>query len=250
MKAFKDRVWSWVGVIASISSVIGLILTFMAESWAVIIALSFFCFALIAILTGVFATMKKMIDQNHANEYEKISSFYEFRSDDGVKSSFEVYRLIQSKRALLTQIDYKFKWSGSIPPLISSNSQTIDPPIFSNNPTEWDKCIIHFPEALTYNESTVLHIRCENDDHDGKAEPCISTKLDSPIKIMQFKVLLGYKNSDFKRPAIFERKLIDSDVEDKWNYLEEIPFNPEYRQYQHVVVSPSPGYVYRLRWEK
>lgn len=250
MKALKERVWMWVGAIASISSILGIILTFMADSGAVILSLSFFCLALLAVLIGVFVTMSKMLRQNHVNEYEKISSFYEYRSDDGVRSTFEVYRLIQSKRALLTQIEYKFKWSGSIPPRISSNSQTIDQPVFSNSSTEWDKCVIHFPEALTYNESTVVHIRCENDDHDGKAESYISTKLDSPIKIMHFKVLLAYKPDGYRKAAVFERKLIGSDVEDKWHYLEEVSFDPEYRQYQLVVVSPPPGYVYRLRWEK
>ena len=163
-----------------------------------------------------------------------------------------MYRLIQSKRALLTHIEYKFKWSGTKAPTISSNSQVLGPVVTSQDEPTWDKCDIHFKTPLTYNESTVVHIKTQNDDYDGKAQPYISSKLDSPIKIMQFKVLLSYKPDDYTAKAKYERKKIDVDVDvdSSWEYIDSIDFDTKYKQYQYVDVDPEPGYIYRIMWEK
>ena len=165
-----------------------------------------------------------------------------------------MYRLIQSKRALLTHIEYKFKWSGTKAPTISSNSQVLGPVVTSQDEHTWDKCDIHFKTPLTYNESTVVHIKTQNDDYDGKTQPYISSKLDSPIKIMQFKVLLSYKPDNYTAKAKYERKKIDVDVDvdvdSSWEYIDSIDFDTKYKQYQYVDVDPEPGYIYRIMWEK
>lgn len=235
---------------ATISSIVGLIVVFFDNKNAVIISLITFCSVLVIILVGVLLTLFRLLKQNSPEPYERISSFFEFRSDDGQKSTFELYRLIQSKRALLTHIEYKFKWSGTKEPLLSSNSQKLGPVIESHDANTWDKCDIYFRTPLTYNESTVVHIKTENDDYDGKAEPYISTKLDTPIKIMQFKVLLSYKPEGYTEKAKFERKRIGADIDAKWEYLDSIDFDPLYKQYQHVAVDPEPGYIYRIMWVK
>jgi len=250
MKSILGSIWKWVGGVSSISSIVGLVIAFISEKNAVIISLVVFCIVLLTILVGVCVTLHRLLRQNFPEPYEKISSFYEFRSDDGQKSVFEVYRLIQSKRALLTHIEYKFKWSGTRPPAIISNSQKLDSPVFSKDPNVWDTCVIHFKTPLTYNESTVVHIRTENDDYDGKAGPFISTKLDSPIRIMQYKVLLSYKPDNYTQKAIYERKPLEVDTDAQWEYLESVEFDSRYKQYQHVAVSPEPGFIYRLRWDK
>ena len=160
------------------------------------------------------------------------------------------YRLIQCKRMFLSQIEYRFKWSGSIMPRIWSNSQIVDNIVHHEDPRQWDSAILKFKKPLTYNESTVVHIKTENDDHDGTAKPYIYCKLESPIDIMQFRVLLAYKSQNCADKAIFERKLISQEIDTDFEYIESVPFNGLYKQYYHVVVDPSPGYIYRLRWEK
>ena len=85
---------------------------------------------------------------------------------------------------------------------------------------------------------------------DGKAEPYISTRLDTPIKIMQYKVLLSYKPNGYKEKAIFERKQISSEVDSNWTYIDSVPFESDYKQYQYVIVDPEPGFIYRIRWTK
>lgn len=250
MKSILGNIWKWVVGAATISSILGLVITFFREEDAVIISLVAFCLVLAIILIGVILTLFRLLIKNSPEPYERISSFFEFRSDDGQKSTFELYRLIQSKRALLPFIEYKFKWSGTKEPVLSSNSQKLGPVVASHDPDTWDKCIIYFKTPLTYNESTVVHIKTENDDYDGKAEPYISSKLDTPIKIMQFKVLLSYKPDDYKEKARFERKRIGADIDTKWEYLKSIDFDSRYKQYQHVEVDPKPGYIYRIMWVK
>lgn len=235
---------------ATVSSIVGLIIAFCSDQKAVVISLTTFCLDLAIILTGVLITLFRLLKRNSPEDYERISSFFEFRSDDGQASTFELYRLIQCKRALLTHIEYKFKWSGTKEPELSSNSQDLGPVISSHDANTWDKCDIYFKTPLTYNESTVVHIKTKNDDFDGKAEPYISSKLDTPIKIMQFKVLLSYKPDDYKEKARFERKRIDADVDAGWEYLDSVDFDPQYKQYQYVSVDPKPGYIYRIKWKK
>lgn len=166
MKTILGSIWKWICVVATISSILGLFLSFLSDDKSVKVALFVFCVVLIVILIGVILTLNRLIKQNFPEPYEKISSFYEFKSDD------------------------------------------------------------------------------------GKAEPFISTRLDSPIKIMQYKVLLSYKDDTFSEDAVFERKPIDADVDSGWEYLDSIPFESKYKQYQYVIVAPEPGYIYKIRWIK
>ncbi len=206
---------------ASVCSIVGLVIILLSNKNATIVALMAFCLFLLIILTGVLLGIARMLHQNYGKDYKGISSFYVYQTDDGIKSTFETFRLIQCKRIFLSQIEYK-----------------------------WDSAILRFKKPLTYNESTVVHIKTENDDHDGIAKPFIYCKLESPIDIMQFRVLLAYKPTGYAEKAIFERKLIDQEIDAEFEYIESIDFNSLYKQYYHVIVDPAPGYIYRLRWKK
>ena len=77
--------------------------------------------------------------------------------------------MIQCKRLFLTDIPYNFKWTGSIRPKLSSTSQIIEDIVFHDDEKKWDEAKIKFKHPLKYNESTVIHIKTENDDPDHKA---------------------------------------------------------------------------------
>ena len=235
---------------ASACSIIGLVIVVLSDKNATIIALVTLCLCIILTLIGVILAIDKMLYQNYGKEYKGISSFYVYQTDDGIKSTFEIFRLIQCKRMFLSQIEYKFKWSGSLMPRIWSNSQEIENVVHNDDAKQWDSAVLKFKKPLTYNESTVVHVKTENDDHDGTAKPFIYCRLESPIDIMQFRVLLAYKPEGYAEKAIFERKLISQEIDSDYEYLESVEFNCLYKQYYHVVVDPSPGYIYRLRWVK
>ena len=235
---------------ASACSIIGLVIVILADKNAVIVALLTLCLCMAIILVGTILAIDRFLRQNYNKDYKGISSFYVYQTDDGIKSTFETFRLIQCKRMFLSQIEYKFKWSGSLMPKIWSKSQIIESIVHHDDVRQWDSALLKFRKPLMYNESTVVHIKTENDDHDGSAKPYIYCRLETPIDIMQFRVLLAYKPDGYSEKAIFERKPISQDIDSEFEYIESVDFNVLYKQYYHVIVDPSPGYIYRLRWVK
>lgn len=236
--------------VASICSIIGLCIVVFSNKNATIIALVTLCLCMLVLLTGVLLAIDKLLHQNYGKDYKSISSFYVYQTDDGMKSTFETFRLIQCKRMFLSQIEYKFKWTGTLMPKIWSKSQLIENIVHHDDTQQWDSAVLKFKKPLMYNESTVVHIKTENDDYDGTAKPYIYCKLESPIDIMQFRVLLAYKPQGYSEKAVFERKLIGQQIDSDYEYIESVEFNCLYKQYYHVVVDPLPGYIYRLRWTK
>lgn len=195
-------------------------------------------------------SINKLIHHNYNEEYKRISSFIVFQTDDGVHSTFETYRLIQCKRSILSEIEYKYKWSGSIFPKLSSQNQKVEQLKPNNDPNVYDRAIIKFPKPLTYNETTVIHLKTENDDPDNVAEPHLDTKLTTPIEFIQFRVLLAYKPDDYNKHALVKRKKINAETDSDFELIGSIAFNQKYKQYFYVLLNPDPGYKYRIEWEK
>lgn len=236
--------------IASLCSIAGLVLLFVNSKTACIVALAVFCVGLVVIVYSILKAINKLILDNSEKEYRSISSFYVYQSNDGRKSTFEIYRLIQCKRLFLTEISYKFKWSGTRLPILTSNAQTIEGVRHDTDKNKWDGARIKFGKPLRYNECTVVNVKTDNDDFDGMAKPWISCNLEAPIEMMVFRVMLSYKPSEYKEPAIFERKKIDTEIDGAYEYLESVEFNTGNKLYSFCKTNPEPGYIYRLRWEK
>ena len=134
---------------------------------------------------------------------------------------------------------------------MSSNNQIINQLPPNHDKDKWDTAIIKFKRPLMYNESTVVHIKTENDDNDGSAKPWLKCFVSSSIEILQFRVMLGYKPNNYKKTAVFERCKKDSDTGDNnYEFICNVPFENKYKQYFYIHINPTPGYMYRLRWEK
>ena len=247
LKAYVGKSYS---VFTSLCSIAGFVALFVKNETACIIALSVFCLCLLLLLYSVFLALRKLIIDHSDHEYRGISSFYTFECKDGRNSTFEVYRLIQCKRPFLTSIKYNFKWSGTIQPSITSSTQKIRNISHTEDKESWDEAEIIFNHPLRYNESTVVHVMTTNDDYDGHAKPWLSCKLERPIEMMVYRILLPYKPEGYNQSAVFERKKIGTQIDGEYQYIESIPFNNGNKQYSHCVVNPEPGYIYRLRWEK
>lgn len=250
METIFKGIWKWIVCGSVFASILGIALYFMASNTAIIISLVFVCLLLLVITGYILYVLHVFIRQSHTKEYDIISSFAEFRSDNGVKSSYDTYRVIQCKRMTLSEIKYNFKWSGSKLPTVSSTCQKIKMPIHATTPEEWDYAILELKNPLIYNECTVLHFHTENDDSDGKAGAFLSLKVEFPISFIQFRALLSYKPDGYKQTAIFERRRFDSNVDAGWETIRSVSFDNEYKSYICMQERPAPGYSYRLRWEK
>ena len=233
-------------------SILGVILLFVNNKLACIIALIVFCVGFIFIIYGIMKAINKMVLENSDKEYKSIATalVYQTTSPDGRKSTLETYRMIQCKRLFLTEIHFNFKWTGTKQPQLSSNAQIIENVHHDEDGNKWDDAIVKFTKPLRYNECTVINIKTENDDFDDTAQPWLSCKLSAPIEMLVFRILLSHKPDNYADPAVFERKKIDADIDGDYKYIERIEFDQKNKQYSFSKVNPEPGFIYRLKWEK
>lgn len=247
LRTYTSSIFSF---IASLCSILSIVLMLLSNETYMLVALIVLCLGFIILLFGILRGINKIILDNSSEDYRRISSFCIFQSHDGVKSTFESFRMIQSKRLFLTHIPYHFKWTGTKQPKLSSTSQIIENIVNYDDEKKWDEAKIKFKHPLKYNESTVIHIKTENDDLDHKAQPWISCKLDSPIDVMTFRVLLSYKDADFNKPAYLEYKELNPQIDRGYRILESVPFDKGNKMYSYCCANPEPGRIYRLRWER
>lgn len=235
---------------ASLCSIVSIVLLFVKNEKACIIALFVVCVGLGIIVYRILKAINKVLHDNSKEEYKRISSFYVYQTNDGRMATFETFRLIQCKRLFLTQIPYHFKWTGERMPKLTSNTQTIEDVKENSDKNKWDGATIKFKHPLTYNECAVVNVKAETDDYEGVSKPWISSKLESPIEMMLFRVMLSNKPDGYNEPAIFERKQIGVEIDGGYQYIESVEFNQGNKLYSHCVVNPEPGYIYRLKWKK
>lgn len=247
LKTYTGAIWSF---IASVCSIASLVLLFINNKTACIIALAIFSVGLLILLYGIIRGINKMIIDNNADSYKRIASFCVFQSNDGVKSTFELFRMIQCKRLFLMDIPYNFKWTGSKQPILSSRSQEITNVKYNPDKDQWDEATIKFPQPLKYNECTVVNVRTDNDDPEKIAKPYLSSKLEAPIDVLGFRVLLSYKPDDFNTPAQLKRKKIEAAIDGEYEMLGSVSFDKVHKLYYHCLINPEPGYIYKIEWEK
>lgn len=246
-KAYISPAYTW---LASLCSIAGFVALFVNNKTACIIALSVFCICLLILLYTIFKGINRLILESWDNDYKSIATTFIYKAENERISTLDTFRTIQCKRLFLTEIHFKFKWTGSKIPTFSSCLQRIENVHHVDNDNQWDDAIVKFIRPLRYNECTVLNIKTTQDDFNNTAKPWLSCRLQSPLEIMQFCVMLPYKPNDFNEAAVFERKKIDSDVDGDFEYLESVEFNIQNKQYSFNKTNLEPGYIYRLRWKK
>lgn len=114
----------------------------------------------------------------------------------------------------------------------------------------YDHVVLKFKKALSYNESAVVHFHANMDDVDNTAQPYLDVKIEEPISVVNFRVILAYKDATFSERAQFMRKPINSGVPADYQILETVSFNSYSKSYEYVLTNPEVGYFYRLQWVK
>lgn len=261
MSNTSDNLWIKIlTIIGSIASIVGIVIALLSDKDKAIIALICVVVALLVVVACIVRYIKhyieqehsyldRFIEQEHNEDFLKLSFFTTFKQIDNTHSEYDGYRLIQSKRPVLKEVPWAFKWTGSKLPEISSTLQDCNGQI---NPSanDYDKVILKFRKPLKYNETAVLHFHAKMDDIDGKAQPHLDVKIESPFSMVHYRVVLCNKADDFKSNAKFMRMPIQCGTPSKYETLETIPFDPLTHSYEHVLTNPEVGYYYRLEWEK
>jgi hypothetical protein len=115
------------------------------------------------------------------------------------------------------------------------------------NPSNYDRAILKFKNPLKFNDSCVLHFKADLDDTDQKSDTYVSNRILKPVDVIHLRVILKHKSNSSN--AVLERKKIDS-VSQNFIELKEIAFDLNSKSYEHHLLNPEVGYIYRLRWER
>lgn len=248
MRYLKNNLYTIFNSLAGLASIIGLAILALSDQTNAIIALSFLCFSLATLLICIIYALHSFIKKENGNNHLKVSVFTKFETLDKTHSVFETYRVIQSKSLVLSEIEQKFKWSGSRLPIVSSKFQTVKDVITEKQ--DYDKAILSFKKPLLYNETGVVHFKAETDDYDGTAKPHLDYRVESPINIIHYRVILKHKDSDFNTPAEILRKPIHSKHPVDYEKIGTIAYDERAKSYEYYLTDPEVGYFYRLQWEK
>ena len=236
---------------ASLASILGLVFLFTSNTYAVLIALAFFCLMLLAFTSYLIYFLFKILKLNNGNaDHENRSTFIKYETTDGKQIVYETYKLLQCKKPILTEMDYNFKWSGSIMTKVTSDLQDVINIVDEKNPDMYDKAILKFKKPLHYNQNSVLHFKAELDDVDGKSLPHVETRVTDEIDIIHYRIILKHKSETYDKNAILERCKMNSNMSSNFEKIKEIAFDKNTKSYEYHLLNPEVQYYYRITWEK
>ena len=230
-------------IIAGCASIMGIFFLFFTNEEIGKIALASFSLFLLLLLVTTWIGIVKVIKKEYPEDYKKIAAFTSYETGDGIHGVYEVFKVIQSKRIVLQQIEHNFKWTGSKRPEISSALQDIKQ-IIESNGNNYDKAVLSLRKPLRF------HVKAITDDFDHKAQPHLDYKVNNEINIILFRVTLKSKAEDFHTPARLLKKSIDSSIPVEYQQFGSVPFDAMSKSYQYYLINPEIGYYYRLEWEK
>lgn len=248
MDFFKRHSLAVFNFVAGFASIVSVLFLVFSDEANALIALAFFCLFLLITLFSILRVLQMFVRKENERDHKKVSVFTTFETLDETHSRFETYRVIQSKRLVLSEVDQNFKWSGSKMPRLSSDLQTIR--MVQTKDGDYDKAVLVLKRPLVYNETCTIHFRAEMDDFDGKAQPHLDYRVDMSLSIIHFRVILRHKGDEFARPAKVLRRRVQCEHPADYEEIGSVAFDKRSRSYQYNLIDPEVGYYYRLTWEK
>lgn len=249
MKKFLQAIiWPNFTLIAGISSVTGLVVLFLNENWAIYVALSCIILSLVILLIALIHVLLKFIEKNNNKPFDKKSTFFKYSTLNGKDYSFEVYRLIQSKAPILTEVCLNYVSTGKINNYTSKlqDIEYIEP----QHDGEWGKIILNLKKPLVFNQTGVFHYKIETMDNYEEIKPFINTRVNEDIDLIHYRIVLSHKPDDYEEEAKIYKRKFGTDVESKEKLWKKIPFDPKTRSYEFHLTEAIPGYEYIIRWER
>lgn len=237
-------------VFASAASIISLILVFISNTTAVIVALTSFIIFLFALSFKLLSLINSYLEQIYPVGYHSNFAFIKYTTIDGKHIVYESYKALQCKMPIMLEYNHGFKWSGNKPPVIKSSLQTLGTIIPATNNTDYDRIPFCFTNPLLYNQSAVLHINMELDDSDGKSSPYLESRVASPVEVICYRVELFHKDKKYKSDAKIYKRLINAVITPKDELITSVPFNQLTKSFEYFLLKPQMGYYYRMEWEK
>ena len=255
MDSLFNKIWHIIekpfGIIGSLCSILSIVVICVVDKDAAWWALGALCVSLLLFLIALLRVLDKLLEKNSNKEdHVCISSFVNYKTEDGDNIEFESYKLIQVKCAVMQFFNVGYKWSGRYQPDCSSDLQDIELTKSSEDSNCYDNAKLRLKTPALYNQTTVIHFKARMNDVDKVSEPKVELCVKYPIEYIQITVSLGYKASDYNAPAVLKRIKLNSDLPSDYTNVDSVPFDPIHKQYQYRLINPEPGYFYKLVWER
>ncbi|HEY4151337.1 MAG TPA: hypothetical protein VGM41_20505 [Chitinophagaceae bacterium] len=246
-KAVRYSFSGYFNLIASIASVIGVLVLLFNDKNAVIIALSSLVLFLVLILLRFFNVTSVFILQKTEHGYHKFATYVRYSTDDGKHIVYELHKYLQCKTVIMDEYVHEFYWSGSCEPAISSLLQEYKQ--FIKMPKgEYDKAIFKFKKPLNYNEFTVVHVKMDIDDSDRRSQTFCEQSVKELLQLLNFRIELRYlnKHSDAR---ILKRRM-NAPLHINYEHVAFAKFDSSSRCYEYTVFTPEAGYAYKIEWDR
>lgn len=234
--------------LASLASLVGVLFLIFKERWSIYIALAFFCLMLFMFTACLIYAIFKILEIDN-KDFENRSTFIKYETLDGNQIIYETYKLIQSKKPLLLDMAYNFKWTGTHLPVVTSALQQVENIVDEQDPSKYDRAILKFAKPLYYNKNCVVHFKALLDDADHQSLPHVETRVTSEVDIIHYRIILKHKPDDYSSNAILQRKRISSGVNTNFEKIKEIAFDKVTKSYEYHLLNPEIGYYYQISWE-
>ena len=242
-----EKPFLYVGTICSIASIV--VICFV-DNWTAWVALLFVLLSILVLLIAVLRVLNRYLEKGDEQDFDCISTFVNYKSDDGDNITFETYKLIQAKCSIMQYFDVGFKWSGKDMPKWTSDLQDVEFVNPSHEEGKYDSARLRFRTPVLYNQTTLIHFRSNINDVNHLSEPKVELCVKYPIEYIQIVVSLGYKDSSFTKPASVSKTRIISDMHSDYKNYDSVSFDPIHKQYVVRLIHPEPGYYYKITWER
>jgi len=234
-------------LVASIASIIGLIIVFVPNKNQDLIALLAFIIFLLIIIVKFFFVAQKFLQQHTESGYRKFATYVRFSTEDGKHISYVIQKYIQCKTLVMDEHVHEFSWTGSHAPIISSTQQEFKE-LQRTGDGHYDKAIFKFKTPLSYNDFAIVDIKMDLDDSDKKAKPFCAQRVTEKIQLLSLRIEL--KNVSKIHNARIMRKKINTPLDQEYKAVDFVPFDTHSRSYEYNLYNPEVGYSYKIDWSE
>lgn len=243
--------WQYISNIGGVLGILGLsVNSVLGSAYEAHVAFAAIAVTCLILLWYVAWRVRKWQQTIYPKGYRATSTFVRYSTTDGKSIVHETFRHIQIKHTYLSEIEHRYRWSGTKPPVITSHLQSIGSEKL-DEATGFNVRCVKFERPKFYNDTEVVHLRSVLDDSDEKSQTYVSLLIDLPTTVIQFRVELLHcvKVSHAGMKARIGRRR-QTDRGDEFEPIGEVDFDVNSRAFDYLLKHPDPGYEYRMRWDR
>ena len=166
----KTYLSGYFALIGTCASIFGLVIVFLPNPWALILALSIFVSMLMWIFYKIINLIDSFVSNKTSEGYLKFATYVRYSTSDGKHIHYELYKFIQCKQLLMDMHLHEFNWSGSKEPRVSSSQKDFIQIVKPISKNDLPKVALKFKKPLVYNDISIVEIIMDIDDSDHKSK--------------------------------------------------------------------------------